>query len=427
MSLISIFCFLVCFFILLSCLRKDADIFSPGRIFGFIWSFSIGLTDMKFSRLQHEWPLFSWFVILLGVLSFLVGIFIIYSLNSNKKQFTVYQIRTLVRSQGISEQRLFAIIILLVFAYSFSFVIETIAFGGLPLFSAFPDRARSEFGLFGFHLFVSGMPAILILIAEYFLIVPEHRIQKTFLAILFVWIIGSYFFLLVRLNYITFLVIMFVIAYYTSRFIRFRNVLFAVGSIVALFAYLSSIREARYAEHFIYVISDMKFSETYASLAGPYMYIVMNLENFARVVEKLSQFTYGYYTFDFILALTGLKHSLANYFGLTDRIFLISSFNTYPFLLPYFRDFGFLGVVFCPMILGIVISSIYYWMKRTASLLPLVMYGCCLFVMFISFFVNVLTMLNFAFIFSLITVIHLFIIPKPSRITVQNLSRVKLQ
>lgn len=182
--------------------------------------------------------------------------------------------------------------------------------------------------------------------------------------------------------------------YYSTKLLTVRNVAITVGIIVLLFYLTLQIREARYAENFIYVISDLKFSKTYAMFAGPYMYIVMNLENFARVVDNLSQYTYGYYSFDFLLAISGLKHPLAEYFGLQERIYLNSSFNTFPYFYPYYRDFGLLGVFIIPLSLGVVVGGIYMSMKRSPTVFNTSIYSFCVFFMTISFFTNPLTMLN---------------------------------
>jgi oligosaccharide repeat unit polymerase len=409
MSAISIICGLGMAAIVLSCLRRDADLFSPFRIFGFIWFFAIGLTDMKFSRLQNEWSLLSWFVLLLGVSSFMLGNFIVFAITSAKKKYTVLEMRRVVQNTKVNERKLFFVVILLVSLYCISLTIETLMIGGLPIFSAFPDRARMDFGIFGIHLIVTAVSVILVLITEYFLLIKGFAAKKFLLTLLFIVVAGSYLTLLVRLNYIVFLIIGGAIAYYTSSFLRTRNILIVLAIIVALFAFLIQMREARYAENFVYVISDMKFSRAYASLAGPYMYIVMNLENFARLVNQLDFFTYGYYSFDFLFAVSGLKHWLADYFGLVERMYQIGSFNTFPFLLPYYRDFGLLGVAFFPLVLGIVIGSIYHWMIATAQLLAIAVYSYCVFVMLISFFTNPLTMLGFVFELAVLIGAHMYI------------------
>jgi oligosaccharide repeat unit polymerase len=331
------------------------------------------------------------------------------------RKFSVDQIRKKIKSQIVQENRLFLSIVILVFAYIVSLSVEVISFGNFPLFDASPDRARIEFGLFGIHLFVGAMPLILLLIIEYFLFVKNYLVKKIILVLFFAIVFGSYFFLLVRFSYVVFICTSICVVYYTSKLLNIKNTTIVTIIFFFLFAYLLEFREAKYAEHFIYIISDLKFSETYAAFAGPYMYIAMNLENLANVIVKLDYFTFGYYTFDFLFALTGLKHWLANYYGLIERIYSTGGFNTYPFFYPYYRDFGLLGITIGTFLLGALINTVYIWMKYTASIHAIILYACLNFVLLISFFTNPLTMLNYIFMISMLLIIHWFVF-RPSRI-----------
>jgi len=184
-SIVSLFCFSVCLLIFFLCIRKGVDIFSPARVFGFIWAFTIGITDLKFSRLQNEWPIYVWGVLLISILFFLLGIFVVYVSSMYSRKFSVDQIRKKIKSQIVQENRLFLSIVILVFAYIVSLSVEVISFGNFPLFDASPDRARIEFGLFGIHLFVGAMPLILLLIIEYFLFVKNYLVKKIILVLFF--------------------------------------------------------------------------------------------------------------------------------------------------------------------------------------------------------------------------------------------------
>ncbi len=412
----SIFCFLISSLIILSCFVKDADVFSPARVFGFVWSFSIGLTDLKLSRLQHQWSMYSWFVVLLAVASFLVGCFVIYVVTSRREHLSIREIRRRAGAFRILEDRFFLAILVLSFLYFVSLAVETIVAGGLPFFSAFPEKARVGFGFFGLHLFVAGIPAVLFLIMEYFILVPSNQMKKVFLAILFVALVGSFFFLLVRFTYVMTIALMFAAAYYMSNHLRPRNVIIVLATVAAMFTLALQVREARYVENYLYVISEMNYSKTYASLTGPYMYVVMNLENFTRVVDKIDSFTLGYYTFDFILAFTGLKHWLADYFSITSNIYLTSGYNTFPFFFYYLQDFGILGVTLFPFGLGVASWLIYHRMRTMPTLNAIALYAFCFYVMVISFFTNPLTMLNFAFVVVSVLFVHRLITPSSSQI-----------
>jgi oligosaccharide repeat unit polymerase len=402
MSLVSLFCFSIAFLIVLSCFRRGADIFSPARVFGFVWAIAIGLTDLKLSRLQHPWENYAWICLMIGVLSFLLGILMVNIIIFRCPRYSVNQIRTIVYFKDISSTVLFRFILIFFILYSVVYLIEWNKYGTLPLFASYPDRARSEIPIFGIHLLIGGMPIILFLIIEYFIIVPSQIKKKLLLAVLFLIVLLSYFFLLNRFYYVLFFIVTLVFAYYTSRYIRFKNVLFAFILLVSLLAFLQYFRETRYVENFLYVVSGMKYSKTYAALTGPYMYIVMNLENFARAVVRLENFTYGYFSFDFFMALTGLKHWLSGYFGLQERVFLVSGYNTFPFFWDFYYDFGLIGLMLLSCLLGMMSSILHLYMRFKPSIVSIALYSMMLFVIIFSFFTNALTSLNFVFNFGLL-------------------------
>jgi len=111
------------------------------------------------------------------------------------------------------------------------------------------------------------------------------------------------------------------------------------------------------------------------------MYVVMNPENFARSMEKLDHFTLGYFTFDPVFALVGLKYWVIEYFALNYTAYLISGYNTYTAYWWYYRDFGVIGTGFIPLLLGVVIGSLYYSMRKRPSFQILSAYSVCVFVM----------------------------------------------
>src|SRR5512144_2013673 len=107
MSPISIMAFLGCLAILASMIGRTADVFSPGRVFGFIWLLAIGLTDLKWSSLQHDWPLTGWILLLIGVGSFLLGVFCVYVCRLGAVPLSLESFRTNVRRSISVNQRLY--------------------------------------------------------------------------------------------------------------------------------------------------------------------------------------------------------------------------------------------------------------------------------------------------------------------------------
>ncbi|MFW9952802.1 MAG: O-antigen polymerase, partial [Candidatus Thorarchaeota archaeon] len=302
------------------------------------------------------------------------------------------------------------IIVFLFIAYIISYIVEVISFGNLPILSPDPDRARVDFGIFGFHLFVNLQPVLMFLCVEYFILKTDRKKHYLIVSLIFIITFITFFFLLQRYNFILIFIISFCFLYYASKIINFKKILITTVIFILLLGVLQSIRLSRYAADFHYVISKMKYSRDYAMYTWPYMYIVMNLENFAEGVEKLDKNSYGLLTGDWLMAITGIKHWASEYFNINYRELVYSSYNTYPFLWDYYFDFGMIGVFFLSLLEGLIIGFIYYRMKISGELKWIALYSFFFFVLIISFFTNPMTSLNIVVNIIVVWFVHHFLI-----------------
>ena len=177
-----------------------------------------------------------------------------------------------------------------------------------------------------------------------------------------------------------------VFLYYATHHLRFSNMILYFCGLIALFYGVSTLRASTLFTYFVYVGSKMTIPRAYAFITEPYMYIVMNLENFARSIDRLDQFSLGYYTFDFVTALSGIKHWISDYFMLNETPYLISGYNTYTAFWTYYRDFGILGVFIIGVGGGYGINSLYYAFRKKPGLLYLMAYCIAICLMTFSFF-----------------------------------------
>jgi oligosaccharide repeat unit polymerase len=403
---ISILSFGILFLLLISLFKKGTDVFSPARLFLIIWSFAIGLTDLKFSRYQYQWSSYSWMMLIISLFSMLTGMFVVYVINLDKPLNKINSIREIFKNSSFNSALLLRYTVLLFFAYLISYVISAIIIGFIPFFTRFPGVARNDWGVFGFGLFVQSFPSIIYLCVLYFIITKGERGKKNvLLALLFTTFI-TYAFLLQR-YYIVFAILLITVSvYYLTNLLRFKNVVIVFGVIFLSVFSMTFIRLTGTIANYLYYLSDMKYSVKYALFTEPYMYIVMNLENFANAVEKVEKFTYGTFSFDFIFALSGLKHSLAEYMRLSQYPNLLSNnFNTYTMFFIYYWDFGVIGLGIIPLLIGAFISNAYYKMRKNPTINTVSVYSVLVFVLIFSFFVPIISFLHFVFNFFLISFI----------------------
>lgn len=413
MSVVSIACALILLFIVASGLRKGADIFSPGRIFGFVWAAAIGLADLKLSMFQHDWSLYGWFVILLGVVAFFLGLVIAHVYNIGTPILSLQNVRSQLQSaakEEIDPTRFFWAIVGLFFAYIFAYASEVMIIGTVPLFAPNPEKLRVTFGVFGLHLVVTTMLTILTFAVEYALFMPPDRRRRIIIGLVFFVTSATFFLLLQRYSYATWALLAFGLAYYGSRKIRFRTVAIAVAVLATAFVAIQNIRTALYVEQYLYVISKMKFSREYAVFAEPYMYVVMNLENVARGVERLDHFYYGYFTFDWVVALAGIKHWLEEYFHIDRLPFMNSAYNTYAFQWWAYYDFGLIGVALVALTLGLFVGFSYYRLRTKPTIWTAYLYSIGLVFMVTSFRENLFSRLDIVSNLTLMWFLHRFVI-----------------
>jgi oligosaccharide repeat unit polymerase len=402
MNLLSFICFFSALLLVISMLRKNTDIFSPSRLFLIIWLIAIGLTELKFSRLQRHWSEYNWIILLIPLLSTLLGMFIVYVINFEKPLKGLSSIRQVVRDNSVDSKTLFRYITFLFIAYTISYISIYLIVGYVTMFTKEPDVARRYWQVFGFGLFVQAIPAILFLIVVYFVSTKARISNKIILSLFFLIAFITYFFLLQRYYLIFSIIVSVVFLYYSTKKVSKKNILIFFSVLSVLFYWVSSIRLSRYASNFLYYLSEMKFNIKYSIFTEPYMYVVMNLENFVHAVDKLQRHTFGIYTFDFLFAITGIKHPLAQYLNLTDFPFLIGGYNTYTMYFIFYRDFNVIGLFLMPLILGMVFSGTYYKLRREPDINTISMYAIVVFLIIFSFFVPLFSFLHFVFNLSVI-------------------------
>lgn len=387
--------------LILEALLRRKDLFSPIRLWTIIWCIVIGVTQLKLSYYQRDWSLITWAVIGISILSYVVGCFFSYCLFLNENKIS----KTKVQSEKINSSRLFWIIISLSIIFILVYVIETkVSPYGIPLFSKYPDKARREVGIFAIHLFIEAFVVIFLLTFVFILKAQGTRRRKLMLLISLL-ITGLLFLsLLNRLNVFIIIFVSLMVYNYLRKLISSKHMLISLLAFIIIFIGVQEIRGKTlgYVKNFIYVISKMKIPEKYAIWAGPYVYIAMNLENLDEGLSQLEQHTYGLYTFDFMLALSGLKHKLIE-LAPDDREFLVfSPFNTFPYMWYLYRDFGIFGVGLGSMLIGIFLSYFYMTMRISKRIMPIMIYSYLSVVVFLGFFTSMYSRLAYVFCFFLL-------------------------
>ncbi len=415
MPILSLICFILFILLLISGLRKSADFLSPARIFGMLWAFVLGIVQLKQSHLQLLWSSFDWFVALLALITFLLGVYVSFIINLDRPFLHVTKIRTSIRDAGINEKKLFRFIIVYTFVYIICFIAEWQIEGYLPIFTTDPDRARILYGIFGLHLIVSSANVILFLVIQYFIFVKAKYQKKSVLVMVFILALANYVLIVQRYGFFILLMMAFCLFYYSGKRIKPRTIIIFTAIVILVIAGIQSIRTTELFTTYVYINSKMKFSSRYAEFTIPYMYVSMNIENFVKYYSHIENHSFGFFTFDFLTALTGIKHWVAEYDNFEKFKMYIGGYNTFPFFWPYYLDFGITGLAIIPFIIGFIISEIYYYLHRNPSLVVLALTTVGFAVIMISFNSDPLTRLDMMFNFIVIVLAQFLFLNKTKK------------
>ncbi len=335
-------------------------------------------------------------------------------MNLGKSLWSVDEMREKIKLQKMNTTLLFYLILLGFFVYCSGYLVIYFVKGYIPIFTLHPDVARNDYFIFGVGLFTHTMPVIVFFSLVYNIFTERNQIKRWVLRIVMVVTILSYLFLLQRYQLIMVAVLVFTLFYYATWRIRFRTmILFVVAGVLLIYS-VATIRSGKLIQMGLYLASEMKFSSKFAFITEPYMYVVMNVENFVHAMSKLEYFSYGSFTFDWFFALIQLKYPMKEYFGFVENPFLFSGYNTYTFFWTLYRDFGIIGISLIPAVCGFVVGSLYYAMRRNPTLERIVFYSIAVFVMVMSFFVNPLGFLWFIYIIAWMILILKFVRVKNS-------------
>lgn len=406
MNEISYISFTILFLVSLTFLIRRIDVFSPTRLFIIVWSFAIGITQLKLSTFQKNWTMFSWIMLMLTLLSFIAGLFIVYSLNADKNIKSVKEIRKIMSLKTIDVDLLYKILLIAFLLYLISYLISFLIMGFIPAFSPRPEIRTQWTGVFAVGLITHGLPPIMFFASIFFLF--EKKSKKRRRVVFLIAFLTFFLNLLVlhRFDIVYWLVVFLAYLYYSTEKLKFSYLLLIILFLVGMVWGISTFRASKFIANIIYHTSGMKFSVKYAIFTEPYMYFAMNVENFIHGVEKYNKFTLGYFTFNPLLSLIQLKHPLEEYMMIAKYPHLITAnYNTYTMFFEWYRDFGIFGLAFIPFLWSIIISSTYYKVRENPSLPAIVVYGGFLFVIIFSFFVNMLGWLHFIFNLSMLYLI----------------------
>lgn len=387
------------------CYFRYKDIFSPIGLFSLFWFSAIGLSNLKLSTYQSEFTSILWLVLLLGGFSYLMGAGCFDVLS--RKSFVVYQ-----NKYGLLKHRFAAMVnrkrlarsIVILFIMCFSaFLYEAYQAGGLPILAEDKLYAYVNFAQHYIHYLTISLVIVCGLISLYFSLFGFIL----WMLILFILSLLSLVATLARWEVIWALFVFLIPYHYLGEKITLRKTIIYMVPILSLIVMLGSLRTIHAGLDYINRIGGIELPPALYIFSWPYLYFATSIENLQQEIIYVAKYGYdfGIHTFLPLLAFSGLKSIVhIPYYAVS------TGFNTGTFLQPFYRDFGIIGVIVFPFMIGFALSYIYLKIRTTKKpILWIMLYSVLIIPIIASISNSLFTQPSIYFFFVILLAVYTYI------------------
>lgn len=373
-----------CAAFLLTGARSNADMLHPVRVFGSLWCFCLALASMRLLSFISSWGVGMWALVLTGLLAFIAG-FWLAGLRQRRRTKRPPSARGIPFKRNLlPAERTLRVAAICILAGTSVLAYEDTLIGTIPMFASNPDVARMKlFPVVGqssldtlsiklVHPFVEFVKYGVFLAAiVYFQ--AERRSRKLTIGCLAMMLGGTLIYMSqgARSFAVQVAIVLLVLFHYLRRRVRLKHVMAAV-LVVFLFAGLFGayrIRRSHSAPLFERALSVSGFprGEFWEAVAFGYATATTSFEVLHQLTRDFQIYRkppHGFllYAFHRLIPRANIQEFAAGLFT--------AQAITPTFLGEFYGDFGYLGVLIGPLILGFGYGWAYDRMARTRSVYP---------------------------------------------------------
>lgn len=332
------------------------DVFAPWGLFAVVWLTAVGISNLQLSSLQTEWSADLWGVLLLGGGSFLFGSLLMSVPFLSKKVSGLDTRRPRTDPAAEMNRRRLRRAIQGLFILSVGvYVYEAYHVGGLPLLAENPLQTYINFPLPYIHYVAMSMIPLCSLIGVYFCLYSKPWWMRVMLVVVLLLLLAR----LARWEVIWAVTGFVSMRHYLGRRWKLRRIIVFVLVLISAAAVLGDVRTVQEGAGYIADISGLDLSPRWNFFAWPYSYFAISIEHLGMeisAIQETKRYTFGRRTALPLLAVMRMKHAIP-----AEPIApVLIGGGTATFLSPYYADFGLLGVVVLPFLLGMFVSGVYY-------------------------------------------------------------------
>jgi hypothetical protein len=378
--------------------RGDVDTLNPIRIFGALWCFCLALGSMRLLPTVSEWSTLMWDCVLTGLVSFIVGYWIVIRVTrarGAKRNPAPAEVVSANYMLPTKKTLILASVCLLIGTSVLAY--EDFLIGGIPLLADNPDVLRFE--LFGvaadprfntlsikmIHPFVEFLKYGVFLI---FILLFQRKPKSNK-----VFVLGTLMILFGTLAYVsqagrTFFVAIAISGVVLFHYLRRRIRLVEIGAaVISLFLFIGifgSLRtnQSKSAPLFERALSDSGFpqGQMWEGVAFGYATVTVSFEVFYRLTEDLRNMRHPpggflFYSLHRFIPRAALGEVTGDLYS--------GELTTSTFLGDFYGDYGYWGVLFGPLVMGLLYGWAYsrrggrnpmYWIYVRALLVQMLIF-----------------------------------------------------
>ena len=364
---------------------RSSDALHPVRVFGSLWCLLLALASLRLLPTVSAWDSWTWTLLLTGMLAF-VGGFWLAGLKQRRRWKLPAAVREIpLRRTLLPARKTLRLAFMCILVGTCILAYEDTLIGTIPMFAANPDIARMKlfpvvgqsslntFSIKLIHPFVEFVKYGVFL-AAIVLLQRTHRNRKINILCLCLILTGTLVYASQggRGPAVQVLVVLLVLYHYLSRRVHIRQL--AVAGLV-LFVFLGTYGAYRIQKSHSAPMVERAMSESafppgtfWAGPAFAYFTTTSSFQVFDNLTHDLHFYTkpphgFLFYAFHSLIP----RASIANF----DADLYTSQTITPTFLGEFYADFGYLGVLLGPLLLGLGYGWAYSQMKRGRGVYPI--------------------------------------------------------
>lgn len=386
---------MICFVINMCIIYFKKDILHPISTYSIFWFGFAAISVNRLSDDQKPWSPYMWSVIIVSYFTFIIGYYLKDIIKRKKSIIAEEDVKKEITIDKIKLLRVIKVVFYLSIGF---FIVEAAILGFIPIFSD-NMSAYKDFHIKGIHYFVVCAALIPMLCVIYKSIGGE---KKVIFYIIFSYMISvailSRQLLIMQLG-------LHVISYhYLVKKFKIKTMI--VAFIILAIAFSLSFNIRKQDDNYIKSVMNFRDDNISLTIKKPYMYIAMNFENLRNIVENFNDYQYGTNVAFPVFAFTNTKKFINYDYQLEYRNNPIFTTSTY--MSDIYFDFGFVGVLLVPLLLGLLYRWLYDKIQHKVSIVNS-MYFVLLYCLAFCFFVNWYTNATIWFYMGILFVAHLYV------------------